>query len=358
MLRFAEPVHIQIGHGESDKGGSVSNQHKAYDLTFIGGPAGRDRLARALATSTPRQRIREVGRPQLDHELRRRARLGRRRSGCGCSTPRPGRATGQHRVRVAGQPRRRDHRGAARRPSGPDHLPAAPADRAGLGRARARPTRRIRAALAADGDRHLVDTGPYGWQWRFADALHHRRLGGGVRLAGDRQAAGDHRAGARAPTARRRAAGRAAAAAGRAAAGDVRALLPRCRRVRSWSSWRLLLRRDGRRRPAQSGSSGADRGDRPASQRAPPDARADATSRWRYLPRSRVYKPAEEVHVVVGGAAGSTASGCRATPRSGDRRRASQRRRASGTQMTTVAHSQRGIRRTAYGWAWATSTTQ
>ena len=28
---------------------------------------------------------------------------------------------------------------------------------------------RIRAALAADGDRHLIDTGPYGWQWRFAD---------------------------------------------------------------------------------------------------------------------------------------------------------------------------------------------
>ena len=27
---------------------------------------------------------------------------------------------------------------------------------------------RIRAVLAADGDRHLVDTGPYGWQWRFA----------------------------------------------------------------------------------------------------------------------------------------------------------------------------------------------
>ena len=48
MLRFAEPVHIQIGHGESDKGGSVSNQHKAYDYTFIGGPAGRERLARGL----------------------------------------------------------------------------------------------------------------------------------------------------------------------------------------------------------------------------------------------------------------------------------------------------------------------
>ena len=48
MLRFASPVHIQIGHGESDKGGSVSNQHKAYDLTFVGGDAGRDRLGQAL----------------------------------------------------------------------------------------------------------------------------------------------------------------------------------------------------------------------------------------------------------------------------------------------------------------------
>ena len=49
MLRFASPVHIQIGHGESDKGGSVSNQHKAYDLTFVGGDAGRDRLGQRVA---------------------------------------------------------------------------------------------------------------------------------------------------------------------------------------------------------------------------------------------------------------------------------------------------------------------
>ena len=68
MLRFAEPVHIQIGHGESDKGGSVSNQHKAYDYTFIGGPAGRERLARALYDFDADARIREVGRPQLDHD--------------------------------------------------------------------------------------------------------------------------------------------------------------------------------------------------------------------------------------------------------------------------------------------------
>ena len=29
--------------------------------------------------------------------------------------------------------------------------------------------REIRAALRSDGDRHLIDLGPYGWQWRFAD---------------------------------------------------------------------------------------------------------------------------------------------------------------------------------------------
>ena len=48
MLRFAAPVHIQLGHGESDKGSSISNQHKAYDLTFVGGAAGSDRLGAAL----------------------------------------------------------------------------------------------------------------------------------------------------------------------------------------------------------------------------------------------------------------------------------------------------------------------
>ena len=30
--------------------------------------------------------------------------------------------------------------------------------------------RRIRALLHEGGDRHLVDEGPYGWQWAFADA--------------------------------------------------------------------------------------------------------------------------------------------------------------------------------------------
>lgn len=39
MLRFAGPVHVQVGHGESDKAYSVSNQHKAYDLRFVVGPS-------------------------------------------------------------------------------------------------------------------------------------------------------------------------------------------------------------------------------------------------------------------------------------------------------------------------------
>ena len=68
MLRFAEPVHVQLGHGESDKAGSVSNQHKAYDLTFVGGPAGRDRLGAALRGFDADVRTVQVGRPQLDHE--------------------------------------------------------------------------------------------------------------------------------------------------------------------------------------------------------------------------------------------------------------------------------------------------
>ena len=32
MLRFPGPVHVQIGHGESDKVSSISNQHKAYEI--------------------------------------------------------------------------------------------------------------------------------------------------------------------------------------------------------------------------------------------------------------------------------------------------------------------------------------
>ena len=46
-----------------------------------------------------------------------------------------------------------------------------PHPRTGLSSAaHAEADRAVRAVLARDGARHLVDTGPYGWQWAFADA--------------------------------------------------------------------------------------------------------------------------------------------------------------------------------------------
>ena len=88
MLRFADPVHVQIGHGESDKAPSVSNQHKAYDLVFVGGPAGQERLG--SGTGIRCRRTVPIGRPQLDHDYPA-LRTGLATSGCGCGTRRRGR---------------------------------------------------------------------------------------------------------------------------------------------------------------------------------------------------------------------------------------------------------------------------
>ena len=169
MLRFAEPVHIQIGHGESDKGGSVSNQHKAYDYTFIGGPAGRERLARALydfdaEAADPRGRP-APARPRVS----RADPIGPMTVGCGCSTPRPGRATGPASAMAPWSVTapRSSARCAPTLGSGSSTDPIPRLGRASAAHGAA--DARIRAALAADGDRHLIDTGPYGWQWRFAD---------------------------------------------------------------------------------------------------------------------------------------------------------------------------------------------
>jgi len=168
MLRFPGPVHIQIGHGESDKGGSVSNQHKAYDYTFIGGPAGRERLARALYDFDAEARITEVGRPQLDYDH-------------------PGAPDwpDDGRLRVIYAPTWEGDRAAIRYGSLVSHGRAIiaalrgdprvriiyrPHPRLGMvSPAHAQADTEIRAALRSDGNRHLVDTGPYGWQWRFAD---------------------------------------------------------------------------------------------------------------------------------------------------------------------------------------------
>ncbi|MDQ1547316.1 MAG: hypothetical protein QOH69_2220 [Actinomycetota bacterium] len=44
VLRFAAPVHVFIGHGESAKESSVSRQLKAYDLDFVADRASIDQL--------------------------------------------------------------------------------------------------------------------------------------------------------------------------------------------------------------------------------------------------------------------------------------------------------------------------
>jgi hypothetical protein len=62
VLRFAEPVHIFIGHGESAKESSASRQLKAYDLVFVAeaesieqlrGIRGYDADAAAVVVGSP-----------------------------------------------------------------------------------------------------------------------------------------------------------------------------------------------------------------------------------------------------------------------------------------------------------------
>jgi hypothetical protein len=169
MLRFPSPVHIQIGHGESDKGGSISNQHKAYDLTFVGGDAGRDRLDRALRGFDATERTLAVGRPQLDYSYPG-APPWRRESGLRVwyaptwEGDRPSIAYGSlasHGVAIieallADPSIRIIYRPHARTGyASPQHRDA---------------DRTVRGLLAKAGNRHLVDRESYGWQWDFADA--------------------------------------------------------------------------------------------------------------------------------------------------------------------------------------------
>jgi hypothetical protein len=169
MLRFAAPVHVQIGHGESDKASSTSNQHKAYDLVFVGGDAGRDRLGAALRGFDAATRTVPIGRPQLDHDY----------AGAPDWTPGSGRRVlyaptwEGDRPSIAygslvshGVPMIRDLMSDPRnriiyRPH-PRTRQTTPAYAAA--------DREVRALLEAAGDRHLVDEGGYGWQWAFADA--------------------------------------------------------------------------------------------------------------------------------------------------------------------------------------------
>ena len=140
--------------------------------------------------------------PAAGSRLLRARRTGRDGSGCGSVRPDLGGRSGEHRVRVAGQPRAGDRSTRCWPTRGPGHLPAASADRPGLRRARARPTGPSGPA-DRDGDRHLIDRGRVRLAVAVRRRLRHRRLRRGVRLAGDREAAGDHRAGRRRPTGRR-----------------------------------------------------------------------------------------------------------------------------------------------------------
>jgi CDP-Glycerol:Poly(glycerophosphate) glycerophosphotransferase len=169
MLRFPSPVHIQIGHGESDKGGSVSNQHKAYDLTFVGGDAGRDRLDSALRGFDASERTLAVGRPQLDYSY--------------AGAPPWPRDSG---LRVWYAPTWEGDRPSIAYGSLASHGVAIikslladpsvriiyrPHARTGYASAAHRDAdKTIRALLAKAGNRHLVDREGYGWQWEFADA--------------------------------------------------------------------------------------------------------------------------------------------------------------------------------------------
>ena len=63
MLRFSTMAHVYIGHGESDKAVSASNQLKAYDRVFVAGPAAEERVLAELLWFD-RTRLTRIGRPQ------------------------------------------------------------------------------------------------------------------------------------------------------------------------------------------------------------------------------------------------------------------------------------------------------
>lgn len=169
MLRFAEPVHIYLGHGESDKDSSVSNQNKAYDYSFVAGPAARERLATHLRGYDADSRAPLIGRPQLDVP-----------PAGAPDWPEDGT------TRVLYAPTWEGDRAAMAYGSLVTHGEALvtslvacrsirviyrPHPRTGTqSHADAQADAHIRQILARAPGRHLVDTGAYGWQWAFADA--------------------------------------------------------------------------------------------------------------------------------------------------------------------------------------------
>ncbi len=65
-LRFTSLIHVYLGHGDSDKGVSVSNQVKAYDFCFLAGQAALDRTSAAVMLYDAPARSVLIGQPQAD----------------------------------------------------------------------------------------------------------------------------------------------------------------------------------------------------------------------------------------------------------------------------------------------------
>ncbi|NLC98969.1 MAG: glycosyl transferase [Actinomycetales bacterium] len=65
-LRFTSLIHVYLGHGDSDKGVSVSNQVKAYDYCFLAGQAAIDRTSSSVMAYDAVARSVLIGQPQLD----------------------------------------------------------------------------------------------------------------------------------------------------------------------------------------------------------------------------------------------------------------------------------------------------
>jgi hypothetical protein len=63
-LRFTSLMHVYLGHGESDKGVSASNQLKAYDYAFLPGEAALERIASRLMKFDVDEHTKIIGQPQ------------------------------------------------------------------------------------------------------------------------------------------------------------------------------------------------------------------------------------------------------------------------------------------------------
>jgi hypothetical protein len=65
MVRYADLIHVQLYHGDSDKAVTASPLHALYDRLFVAGQAAVDRFA-TYGVDIPADRFRIVGRPQVE----------------------------------------------------------------------------------------------------------------------------------------------------------------------------------------------------------------------------------------------------------------------------------------------------